>query len=302
MSQVKKTSRKWDYNRWLLNVVRNSWQQLFNLEKVLLRKIFIKEFEPRKDDVCVVTYMRSGTTKIQVMLHQLLTDGEMNFRHLSDVSPLLEDAIMSGSKMNALPSPRVFKTHGDYKYFPKKTSGQIIYVVRNGMDVASSMFHYYKDYNMPNLQWDSFLNRTFMDRISWFKHVAAWMENKNGFNICYIQYEDMNKHPRQTIEKLADFLKVDLTEEMLERIIERCSFSYMKQHQSKFGRPQIEANKVDVQFIRKGESNKGQLEFNDEQRSKFIELYNKYLGKYNLGYNFSKQTTTAGKSADQLVG
>ncbi|WP_343674174.1 sulfotransferase domain-containing protein [Chitinophaga sp.] len=287
MSKKQHVPGSWDFDRWLVKMVRKSWQTFYNLEKVLLRRIFIKDFQPRKDDVCVVTYMRSGTTKVQMMLYQLMTEGDMNFRHFSNVSPLLEDAIFSGKKMDDMPSPRIFKTHGDYKYFPKKNAGRIIYVVRNGMDVASSMYHYYKDYNMPDLEWDRFLDKTFMDRISWFRHVEAWLENKHGFNVCFIKYESANEYPRETIEKLAKFLGIPLTEELIARVTERCSFAFMKQHQAKFGRPQVEANKPDTQFIRRGESDKGQLEFNATQRKKFSALYDKHLGRFNLGYNFS---------------
>lgn len=277
----------------LLRLVSYSWQKLYFYERVLKRRIFIREFEPLPDDICVVTYMRSGTTMLQMLLYQLLTDGNMNFRHLSDISPFLEDAITSGDRLRNLPSPRCFKTHGNYKYFPRKADGRIVYVIRNGMDVAASVYHYYKNYSMPNLTWDWFLNKNFMGPDSWFKHVADWLENKHHLNICYLQYEDLTQNKRQNIEKLATFLNVPLTEEKMQRVLERCSFDFMKQHQEKFGRPKLDISKVDDQFIRKGESDKGQLQFNEEQRAKFNELYNKYLGKYNLGYDFSGGTAGA---------
>lgn len=280
-------SSSWSYNKMLLKLASIGWQRLFDLEKSLKRKIFIHEFDPRKDDICVATYMRSGTTLLQMVLYQLLTEGDMNFKHMSDISPLLEDAIQSGNILRDLSSPRFFKTHGDYKYFPEKINGKIIYGVRNGMDVAASMFHYYKDYNMPDLQWDRFLNKVFMERISWFKHVAEWMENRHHFNIFYVRYEDLTQDTRKTVEKLAAFLNVKPSEEVLRRVEERCSFEYMKQYQEKFGRARLSPNKTDDQFLRKGESNKGQLEFTGEQRAKFEELYNKYLSRYNLGYDFS---------------
>jgi hypothetical protein len=68
----------------------------------------------------------------------------------------------------------------------------------------------------------------------------------------------------------------------------------MKQHQEKFGarRPGEDRRKYD-QFIRKGESDKGQQQFNDEQKDWFHSLYDKHLGKYNLGYKFSQKPANA---------
>lgn len=296
MSKGSQLSLSARYHRLLLRLVSASWQKLFSWEKSLKRKIFIREFDAREDDICVVTYMRSGTTLVQMILYQLLTDGNMNFKHLSDVSPLLEDAIGSPRQLQKLPSPRFFKTHGDYKYFPRKSNARIIYVVRNGMDVASSIFHYYKNYTMPDIHWERFLNNNFMDRNSWFRHVEEWMANKHQLNICYIKYEDVTGNMRQTIKKLAAFLNIDPSEEVINRTLERCSFEFMKQHEPKFGRPKISNDKTDQFFIRKGESNTGQLEFSEAQRNKFIQLYNKHLARYNLGYDFSEKAVNTAVS------
>jgi uncharacterized NAD(P)/FAD-binding protein YdhS len=293
MSRKSQSSSLFDVDSLLLRLVSYSWQKLYFYERVLKRKVFIREFKPLPDDVCIVTYMRSGTTMLQMLLYQLLTEGDMSFKHLSDVSPFLEDVITSGEKLRNLPSPRCFKTHGDYKYFPRKADGRIICVIRNGMDVAASAFHYYKNYSMPNLEWDSFLRNNFMGSHSWFKYVADWLQNKNRFNICYIRYEDLIQHKRESIEKLAAFLNVPLTEEKIQRVQERSSFEFMKQHQDKFGRSKLDETKADDHFIRKGESDKGRLLFTDEQRERFIELYNRYLGKYGLGYDFSRPGVNA---------
>ncbi|OQP45856.1 hypothetical protein A4H97_31935 [Niastella yeongjuensis] len=279
------------YNRMVLKLVSAGWKKLFVLERQMKKKIFIQEFEAREDDICVVTYMRSGTTLVQMMLYQLLTDGNMNFNHLSDISPLLEDAINAPQQLQQLPSPRIFKTHGDYKYFRRKSNARIVYVVRNGMDVASSIFHYHKNYDNPDLNWDKFLTNNFMDRLSWFKYVEDWLENKNRLNVCYLKYEDVTDNMRATIEKLAAFMKITPTEATIQRVMERCSFGFMKEHELKFGR------KTDQHFIRKGKSNTGQFEFSEAQRTRFIELYNKHLERFNLGYDFSVNTNQGLKLA-----
>ena len=42
------------------------------------------DFGYDKTDIYIVTYPRSGTTLLQMMLYQITTDGEYNFDHLGD--------------------------------------------------------------------------------------------------------------------------------------------------------------------------------------------------------------------------
>lgn len=67
--------------------------------------------EPRLDDIYIVTYPRSGTTWLQMILYQMMTRGEMSFAHISQVIPFFDRALLSRTNFAALPSPRVFKTH-----------------------------------------------------------------------------------------------------------------------------------------------------------------------------------------------
>src|SRR5687768_8228060 len=53
-------------------------------------KIARASFQPRPDDIFIVTYPKSGTTLMQMILHQLKSDGEMNIPHINRVCPYLE--------------------------------------------------------------------------------------------------------------------------------------------------------------------------------------------------------------------
>jgi len=271
-------------NRALFKLANSVSYKLMLLRRMLQIKIFHQEFDYRDEDVFIVTYMKSGTTLLQVLLYQILTNGDMSFNHIYDVSPWLEQSIDVGRDLSKLPSPRVLKTHSEYKYFPKKAKGKIIYCIRNGMDVAVSMFHHYRNLELSNLEWDEFLNKTFAQD-SWFDHVKEWMENKDKLPIFYVRYEDLTQNMRKTAEELALFLGISLTEEVMQRALERSSFDYMKLNQEKFGARRPKDNRKFDQFIRKGESNKGQFQFNESQKDWYNNLYNKHLGKYKLGYD-----------------
>ncbi len=91
-------------------------------------------FEPRDDDIYVVSYPRSGTTVLQMLLYQLISNGSMAFDHICQVSPFVERSLLRGRDLGQLPSPRILKTHLSYETIPD-WPGKYIYVVRDGKDV-----------------------------------------------------------------------------------------------------------------------------------------------------------------------
>src|SRR5215218_5290023 len=54
-------------------------------------------FRPRPDDIFVVSYPKSGTTLMQMMVYQLATRGEMDFSHITIASPWFEMELMRSS-------------------------------------------------------------------------------------------------------------------------------------------------------------------------------------------------------------
>src|SRR5262249_49561577 len=54
------------------------------------------KFVPRPDDIFIVTYPRSGTTWMQMILYQLTTDGNMDIPHIAERCPWFERSTRSG--------------------------------------------------------------------------------------------------------------------------------------------------------------------------------------------------------------
>jgi Sulfotransferase domain len=292
MEHDTKTNNPSKFLRYLLKLTERVERILFGVRIILRIKIFKREFDYRKDDIFIVTYMKSGTTLLQMLVYQLLTDGNMDFRHIYDVSPWLERCIATSKSLQDVPSPRILKSHAPHETFPAQTNGRIIYCIRNGADVAVSMYNHYKDIELYDKGWQHFMQQDFA-RNSWFRHVDGWLKNKRHLNVLYIQYEDLTRNKKETIQKIAAFLGVKLSAETCQRVLERCSFEFMKLHEEKFGAEKpASTRQVFDRFIRKGESGKGQLEFDAGQVKWYSRLYDKYLAKYNLGYELP-----AGKDA-----
>jgi hypothetical protein len=85
------------------------------------------EFVARNDDVYVVNYPRSGTTWMQFMLYRLAAGNDLDFSHISQVSPWFERSLAIGSMTAAnferFPSPRIMKSHLPYGWLDRGRSG-----------------------------------------------------------------------------------------------------------------------------------------------------------------------------------
>src|SRR5829696_2074828 len=126
--------------RWLVNGVGNGARAV---DVYLSVKVALGDrYHPRPDDLFIVSYPKSGTTLMQMMLYQLTTDGEMDFPHIESVSPWLEAYLHSGQEkfVDDMPSPRIFKSHLPYSYMPRGVRS--IYLARDLRDVIVSAYHH----------------------------------------------------------------------------------------------------------------------------------------------------------------
>jgi hypothetical protein len=241
------------------------------------------EFGERDDDIYIASYPKSGNTLTQMILYQLTTDGNIDFNHIYDVSPWTRNDAYKNKKPRNLPSPRLIKTHDHYLDFDKATKGRFIYIYRDGMDVAVSLFHQKKNYGKPNLEFDKFLPDIFMNgKLSWFSFNHYWLQNKNKLPILYITYNDLTNHLDMAIRRIIKFCNLDESKIDFARVKERCSFEFMKTHEDKFGEQPIEKKPVMVydQFIRKGKSGDGNNYFSEEQKEQYNNKYAKYIKEF----------------------
>lgn len=234
------------------------------------------QFGERDDDIYIATYPKSGTSMMQMILYHLTTEGDMDFSHIYDVSPWIRNASFKKQEPVELPSPRLIKTHDFYSDFPVRVKGRFIYVYRNGMDVAVSLYHQHKNYNKDDLKFDKFI-RDFLKRKAWFRHARAWFNNKRKFPVLYIRYEDLLNDKRTEIDRIIDFCKLHPSSEAIERALNFSSFEYMKKHEKKFGDQPPERKKVYDQFIRKGKAGEGEKEFSEVQKEEFMKHYHKVV-------------------------
>jgi len=253
-----------------------------------LRLVFL-DHKSRPDDIFIVTYPRSGTTWMQMILYQLTTDGEMRIGHIAEVCPWFERAAINRRNLEKLPSPRIFKSHLPYLFIPKR-KGKYIYVARNGKDVAVSFFHFYKSHFRYRHGFDRFFKdfmRGWVVYGSWFQHVRGWWRHRHRPNVLFLKYEDMVADLEGAIRKIIDFCGLEVPAEQMPRILQRCTFAYMKQHELLFDHAtevMWERGFTMNTFLRKGRVGESAAYFTPEQDAAFERVFGQRLGTLGLSF------------------
>jgi uncharacterized protein (DUF362 family) len=241
------------------------------------------EFVPRPDDIFLVTYSRSGTTWMQMILYQLTTDGSMDFPHIYEFCPWFEASLRSASGFEGRPSPRLFKSHLPYHRIPKGP-GKYIYVARNGKDVAVSFFHHYRTHNGYQGTFAEFFDQFMAGKVapgSWFEHVKGWWRHRHDPNVLFLRYEDLVGDLEGSVRRIIAFCGFDIAPERFPTILERCGFAFMKRHESQFDPVLGTLWEQGVQlnaFIRKGRTGDWKDTLSPEQAARFDKAFHEQLG------------------------
>lgn len=204
-------------------------------------KDFGLSFQPRPDDVFVVTYPKCGTTWVSFIAHCLRTRGDTNFGEITEVVPWTICALDCGQNLNdeQVALPRLFKSHESYTDVPK--GGKYIYVARNPEDVCLSFYTFLLSYSQvepATVSIEDFVTHLFAGRGSnsgriW-EHYLSFYERKDDDNVLWLFYENIIAKPEREIEKIAAFMGIPLDGELHEITLAQSHVSFMKGIEAKF--------------------------------------------------------------------
>jgi hypothetical protein len=111
---------------------------------------------------------------------------------------------------------------------------------------------------------------------SWFKHVEGWWRHRRDLNVLFLTYEELVRDLEACICRIAAFCHFEVPPEKLPLILERCSFAFMKQHETKFD-PALELlweNGTQLKsFLRAGRTGEGARELTPEQQVRFDQAF-----------------------------
>ena len=224
-------------------------------------------FEPKRDDVFIVTFPKAGTTLLQQLIYQLkVVTGAVpsdptgtDFEDISQVIPYLDAAHVTKRTSSVHPfTPRIWKSHAlaeDVSYF--RHVGRYIISIRDGISVAPSFLDFTWEWAVGYTINDETLRRAvflsyFMERFLglspssasatgyerdgnslgiYHRWMKGWIEAKTLLQdrALYLVYEDVIKDLDATIRRVAHFLDIKVTEEQIAEVRSRCDRKRMAQ-------------------------------------------------------------------------
>jgi hypothetical protein len=125
---------------------------------------------------------------------------------------------------------RFIRSHEPYRNNYRKA----IYVVRDGRDVAVSMYWQTKRVMGMDAPFSDYFKLFLEGRLSgagaWASHVAGWLDSPAYAcgNVLVARYEDMKANPEEVLRRAADFLDVSPTDEQIADAIDAGSIESMK--------------------------------------------------------------------------
>uniref|UniRef100_A0A670ZB03 Sulfotransferase n=1 Tax=Pseudonaja textilis TaxID=8673 RepID=A0A670ZB03_PSETE len=225
----------------------------------------ISAFQARPDDLLICTYPKAGTTWIQEIVDMV--------QHRGDVQKCARAPIYERSPYLELFPPEPLP------------SGE------NVKDCAVSYFYFQrmlKLFQDPGT-WKDFLENFIAGEIaygSWFDHVLGWWKAKDHHSILYLFYEDLKENPAQEIQKVAQFLNIELSASVLDQIVQHTTFESMKNNpMTNYSNiPSAFMDQNVSPFMRKGTVGNWKEHFTVAQSQQIDEIYAQKLG--NTGLKF----------------
>lgn len=216
------------------------------------------DFQFRDDDVVVATFGKAGTTWMQQIVGQLIFAGKDDVP-VSEISPWLDLRFPPKQvKLEALEAQthrRFIKTHLPVDALVFSPRAKYIYVARDGRDVLWSLYNHhakanekwYEAMNGPGLVGEA-VPRVDMDVVPYFRrwlerdgypfwsfweNVRSWWAIRDLPNVLLVHYANLKRDLPAEMQRVSDFLQVEVDASEWPRLVEHCTFDYMKRNAAK---------------------------------------------------------------------
>ncbi len=229
----------------------------------------------RPEDVMLVCYPKSGSTWLRFVVAQALTSQEIDFDSVGRVSPSL-------GKQRGAPElfgpGRLVKSHEPWSKITR-TPTRAIYLVRDGRDVAVSMYFSVQRRGAFAGTFSEFLDLFLAGEVdnygSWARHVAGWVRARDADpdRVSLLKYEDMRLHGVSAVRAAFARVGVVIDDDALTLALERNSVRAMRSKESRsetIGKRQGKSAEAKaIPFVREGRSGKWVETFDEEQERRF---------------------------------
>lgn len=233
-------------------------------------------------DALLVSYPKSGNTWVKFMLAHALTGVETSF-------DATEDAIGRIGGRTDVPAllpggGRILKSHEAFSA-GVRAPGRVVYVVRDGRDVAVSYYEQFVRKGMNPGPFSSYLPRFVAGTVDgygpWGRHATSWLDGgiaRNG-RLLTIRYEDLLEDPSGGLQQTLEFLGAPIDTDMVEAAVEANRFEQMRQRETQSAFHEKQGDRF---FVRRGVAGGWRETFSDADSELFDHAFGAVLER--LGY------------------
>ena len=225
--------------------------RLVNRQLLSLRKQAFASYQPTQHDVFVATFAKSGTNWMMQIAQQTAHQGDAESEHIHDVvawpdgPDSLAIALTDTTPREQSPTGlQVIKTHLDTEFVPYHEEATYLTVLRDPKEVLVSSYYFIGGLfgilsHVSIADWFELFAMPDSMASAWALHTASFWDWRRRPNVLVLNYREMKKEQRASIERVAAVMGVALTESQMARVVERSSFEYMKAHESQFAPPRF---------------------------------------------------------------
>jgi Sulfotransferase domain len=234
-----------------------------------------------------MTYAKSGTNWMMQIVYQLIHHGEGEFDHIHNVVPWPDAKLVGGLMMGDYAIPldqatewqtaperkRIIKTHFNWELLPWSEEARYIAVIRDPKDVFVSSYFFMKNGGMGaamptvDTMYRLFLAGKYLLGASWPENAAGHWAQRHRPNVLVVSFASMKRDLEGTVRRVAAFLDIHVSDEVIRAVCGKASFDYMKSIDHKFGHFHIIPWRSPGVMMRKGgQGGSGELLTPERQR------------------------------------
>ena len=255
----------------------------------LERDSSLRRHEVWPDDIFLVSFPKSGNTWIRFLLGNLMSpDKPVGFADIESVVP--DIAVYPRADFREIKRPRLIKSHDcfDPRY------RRVIYIIRDPRDVAVSLYYYAKKVKNidDSFSLEAFVKRMLVPGRSyngtWGEHAGSWLANAtniahfclpnngvgahsadlahaqtgapgargHGREFLLVRYEDLLEDAHAGLRRIAQFLGLETSTELIEQAVQRSAADSMRKLESaqNLQWATTRETRKDIPFVRKAKS------------------------------------------------
>lgn len=203
-----------------------------------------RPLEPRPGDVFISPWAKSGTTMMQQMFHQLRMGvatgaGDMDFDDISRMTPWEDAGPIADFDMN-MPQraePRGFKSHREYERLPPGM--RYVVTLRDPKDTYVSFHRFFDGWHFErgSVSLEDFFPLWMTGGpggTDYFTHLLSWYARRDEPDTLLSTYRWAAGNRSAMIRRLADFLGLRPSPEVVAMVERMSSRDFMHAHKDKF--------------------------------------------------------------------